>query len=329
MKKLLSVKNLEIEFLSKNKKVYAVRNISFDLHEKEIIAFAGESASGKSCMTLAIVNILGDQAVIKGQIIFENENLLKKTQKEMRKIRGKKISVIFQDPFSSLNPTMKIGHQILEAIDGDPSKLKVYDLLEDVGIQDVKHRYNQYPHEISGGMRQRVMIAIAIASRPRIIIADEPTTSLDTSYQTQIIELLKKINEKYMSSIIFISHDLLLAGNIASKINIMYAGKIIESARKEDILLRPRHPYTKLLIDAIPKIDESKKIRPIEGYVFSSFEKESICLFHERCPFRKKMCSLKYPDDVLLRNNQIVSCHLYKTPKNERRWIKESSFAKT
>ncbi len=332
MKTLLSVKNLEIEFSSKNKKIYAIRNINFDLYEKEIIAFVGESGSGKSSTAHAIIKLLDDQAkVTNGQIIFENEDLLKKSQKQLQKIRGKKISIIFQDPFSSLNPTMKIGKQILEAIDENPSKQKVYDLLNDVGIQDAMHRYNQYPHEISGGMRQRVMIAIAIACLPKIIIADEPTTSLDTSYQMQIIELLKKINEKYLSSIIFVSHDLFLVGAIASKINIMYAGKIIERGNKDDILLRAKHPYTKLLINAIPKIDENKKIQPIEGCVFSSFEKESICLFYERCPYRKKQCSLEYPDDVILDNDHSVSCHLYqnKTKKNEIKWTKNLSSVKS
>jgi oligopeptide transport system ATP-binding protein len=315
MEKLLSVKNLEIVFSFKNKKNYAVRNINFDLHEKEIIAFVGESGSGKSCAVQSIIKLLDNKATVNGQIILENEDILKKSTKQMQEIRGKKISIIFQDPFSSLNPTMKIGKQILEAIDENPSKQKVYDLLYDVGITDPEQRYNQYPHQISGGMRQRVMIGIAIASRPKIIIADEPTTSLDASYQMQILELLKKINEKYNSSIIFVSHDLFLVGEIASKINIMYAGKIIEKGSKEDILLRPKHPYTQLLINAIPKIDEDKKIQPIDGYVFSSFEKESLCLFYERCPFRKKQCSLKYPPEITLQNDQIVTCHLYQKKK--------------
>jgi len=316
MKKILSVKDLEIVFSSQNKKNYALRNINFDLFEKEIIAFVGESGCGKSTAVHAIIGLLDEQAKItNGQIFFEDEHLLKKNQKEMRKIRGKKISIIFQDPFSSLNPTMKIGKQILEAIDKNPSKQKVFDLLNDVGIQAPKYRYNQYPHEISGGMRQRVMIAIAIANKPKIIIADEPTTSLDLSYQMQILELLKKINEKYSSSIIFVSHDLFLVGNIASKINIMYSGKIIEKGFKNDILLRPKHPYTKLLIKAIPKIDETTVLQPIEGNILNTFEKQSICLFYQRCPFKKNKCSLTYPKDVILQNNQIVTCHLYKNKK--------------
>lgn len=328
MEKILSVKNLKIEFLSKNKTTYAVRDINFDLYEKEIIAFVGESGSGKSCTALAILQLL-ENAKVSGQIIFEDEDILQKSQKEMQKIRGKKISIIFQDPFSSLNPTMKIGKQIIEAIDIDPTKQKVFKLLSDVGIQDPELRYNQYPHEISGGMRQRVMIAIAIASHPKIIIADEPTTSLDNSYQMQILELLKKINEKYSSSIIFVSHDLFLVGDIASKINIMYAGKIIERGLKDDILQAPKHPYTQLLINAIAKIDENKIIEPIDGCVFSSFEKEKNCLFYERCPNRKNECLKKYPKDIKLLNNQIVTCLLYKEQKqNEKQCLKNLSHVK-
>lgn len=318
MKKILSVKDLEIEFTSQNKKIYAVRKINFDLYEKEIIAFVGESGSGKSCTVHAIMKLLDNQSTINGQILFEDEDILKKSAKEMQKIRGKKISIIFQDPFSSLNPTMKIGKQILEAIIENPSKEKVYALLKDVGIQDPEQRYYQFPHEISGGMRQRVMIAIAIANNPKIIIADEPTTSLDSSYQLQILELLKKINEKYLTSIIFVSHDLFLVRDIASRINIMYAGKIVEKGSNVDILSKPKHPYTKLLINAIPKIDNNRKIKPIEGCVFSSSKKESICLFYDRCPFKKKKCFLKYPEDIFFQNDRIVTCHLYqkKVAKN-------------
>jgi oligopeptide/dipeptide ABC transporter ATP-binding protein len=321
MDKILSVNDLEIDFHTNGKTIHAIRKINFDLHEKEIIAFVGESGSGKSCLMHAIIQLLDSSAKItNGKILFEEENLLQKSQKDMQKIRGKKISIIFQDPFSSLNPTMKIGKQILEAIDKNPSKEKVYELLNDVGIQDAHFRYNQYPHQISGGMRQRVMIAIAIASNPKIIIADEPTTSLDISYQMQIIELLKKINEKYMSSIIFISHDLSLVGNIVSKIYIMYAGKILEKGSKEKILYFPKHPYTKFLINAIPKIDEDKQINLIEDYAFNAFEKkESICLFYPRCPFRKKICSTKYPKDIILEKDQTVTCFLYKNNQKEKK----------
>ncbi|NGX35149.1 MAG: Oligopeptide transport ATP-binding protein OppD [Candidatus Anoxychlamydiales bacterium] len=262
MKKILEIKNLEVEFSTEKTIVKALKNVSFDLFENEIIGIIGESASGKSTLAHAIMSLLDNSAKItKGQIFFENENILNKKEKELQKIRGKKISIIFQDPFSSLNPTMKIGKQILEAIDINPSKQKVISLLKDVGIQDASLRFLQYPHQISGGMRQRVMIAIAIASKPKIIIADEPTTSLDTTYQSQIIDLLKDINKKYKSSIIFISHNLALVSNIASKLYIMCSGKIIERALVDDILNKPKQPYTKLLLNSLLKIDKNKKIK--------------------------------------------------------------------
>ena len=265
MKKILEIKNLSVEYFLENKNILALQNINIDLLENEIIGIIGESASGKSTLAHAIISLLDKSAkVTNGQIFFENENLLNKKEKELQKIRGKKISIIFQDPFSSLNPTMKIGKQILEAIDLNPSKEKVFSLLKDVGIQDEKLRYAQYPHQISGGMRQRVMIAIAIASNPKIIIADEPTTSLDTTYQLQIIDLLKNINKKYKSSIIFISHNLALVSNIASRLYIMYRGKIIEETFANDLLEKATHPYTKLLLNSLIKIDKNENTKKLK-----------------------------------------------------------------
>ncbi|HEU63921.1 MAG: Oligopeptide transport ATP-binding protein OppD [Candidatus Anoxychlamydiales bacterium] len=265
MKKILEIKNLSVEYFLENRNILALQNVNIDLFENEVIGIIGESASGKSTLGHAIISLLDKSAKItNGQILFENENLLNKKEKELQKIRGKKISIIFQDPFSSLNPTMKIGKQILEAIDINPSKEKVFALLKDVGIQDEKLRYSQYPHQISGGMRQRVMIAIAIACRPKIIIADEPTTSLDTTYQLQIIDLLKDINKKYKSSIIFISHNIALVSNIAKKLYIMNSGKIIEEAFAEDILEKAKHPFTKLLLNSLIKIDKNEKTKKLK-----------------------------------------------------------------
>lgn len=274
MKKILEIKNLNIKYFLENKNILALENINIDLFENEIIGIIGESASGKSTLGLAIISLLDKAAKItNGHILFENENLLNKKEKELQKIRGKKISIIFQDPFSSLNPTMKIGKQILEAIDINPSKEKVFTLLRDVGIQDEKLRYSQYPHQISGGMRQRVMIAIAIANRPKIIIADEPTTSLDTTYQLQIIDLLKKINKKYKSSIIFISHNIALVSNIAKKLYIMNSGKIIEEGFSNDILEKAKHPFTKLLLNSLIKIDKNENTKKIKKWIKSSAAK--------------------------------------------------------
>jgi oligopeptide transport system ATP-binding protein len=261
MRKILEIKNLEIEYTSKKNKILALKDINFDLFENEIISIIGESASGKSTLALAILSLLDKNAKItNGKILFENENILDRSEKELNAIRGKKISIIFQDPFSCLNPTMKIGKQILESISKNPSIQKAHYLLKDVGIQDANLRYNQYPHQISGGMRQRVMIAMAIASNPKIIIADEPTTSLDTTYQMQIIELLKELNKKYRSSIIFISHNIALVSNIATKLFIMKDGMIVERGGTQEILKRAMHPYTNLLLNSLVKMDKKEKI---------------------------------------------------------------------
>lgn len=271
MKKLLQIKNLSIEYFIENKIIHALKNVSLDLFENEIIGIIGESASGKSTLGLAIVSLLENAAKVKnGEILFKEENLLDKNEKELRKIRGREISIIFQDPFSSLNPTMKIGKQILEAIDINPSKEKVISLLKDVNIPDAEMRYSQYPHQLSGGMRQRVMIAIAIANSPKIIIADEPTTSLDTTYQFQIIELLKNINKKYKSSIIFISHNIALVSNIAKKLYIMNSGEIIEEVFADNILKNAKHPYTKLLLNALMNIDKNENKEKLKEWIKQS-----------------------------------------------------------
>ncbi|MBN2478652.1 MAG: ABC transporter ATP-binding protein [Parachlamydiales bacterium] len=260
MKKILEVKNLNVEFSSNKNKVQALKGVSFDLFENEIISLVGESGSGKSVTALSILNLLDINAQItSGEIFLYGEDILKKSEKEFRKIRGKIISIIFQDPFSSLNPTMKIGKQILEAIKKAPSKQKVIELLKDVKIQNPELRYNQYPHQISGGQRQRVMIAIAIASKPKIIIADEITTSLDTTVQNEILNLLLEINKKHKTSIIFISHDLSLVYNFAKKIYVMNLGKIVEKGICKNVIKSPKHPYTKMLIDSIFTIENDKQ----------------------------------------------------------------------
>jgi len=308
MNKILKVQDLEVKYFIDEKRIYAVRKISFDLFEKQVIAFVGESGSGKTSIAYAILRLLDQSAEVSGKIIFENENILEKPKKDLKKMRGKKISIIFQDPFSSLNPTMKIGKQILEAIDDNPSKQKVYDLLKDVGILDFKLRFDQYPHQISGGMRQRVMIAIAIASRPKIIIADEPTSSLDNLYQIHILDLLKKINRKYNTSIIFINHNLSLVENIADKIFIIYAGEILARGDKNQIIYKPKHPYTKLLMQSFLKFNETA---PIVEASFSPLKKEKLCLFYERCPYKTALCLKSYPPRFLLENDHSVLCHLF------------------
>lgn len=239
MGKLLEVKDLRISFNTYSGEVQAVRGVSFDLEEGETLAIVGESGSGKSVTTSAIMGLLPKpQAIIKsGQILFQGEDLLKKSEKEMQKIRGKEISMVFQDPLSSLNPTMKIGNQIMEGLikhqhmSRREAKEKAIELLDKVGIPYPEIRVNQYPHQFSGGMRQRVVIAIALACNPKILIADEPTTALDVTIQAQILDLMKEIQRETKTSIIFITHDLGVVANVADRVAVMYAGKIVEIGR--------------------------------------------------------------------------------------------------
>ncbi|MFJ7933307.1 ABC transporter ATP-binding protein [Sporosarcina sp. NPDC096371] len=267
MSKLLEVKNLKVSFNTFNGEVQAVRGVTFDINKGETLAIVGESGSGKSVATKAIMRLLpSPQSVIKeGQIIFEGNDLVEKSQKEMREIRGKDISMIFQDPMTSLNPTMKIGNQIMEGLiehqkmKSKDAKSKAIELLELVGISDAEERIHQYPHQFSGGMRQRVVIAIALACNPKLLIADEPTTALDVTIQAQILELMKDIQKKTESAIIFITHDLGVVANIADRVAVMYAGKIVEIGLTEEIFYNAKHPYTWGLLGSMPSLDESEE----------------------------------------------------------------------
>ncbi|AYV68566.1 MULTISPECIES: ABC transporter ATP-binding protein [Niallia] len=263
MSKLLEVKDLRVSFNTYNGEVQAVRGVSFDLNKGETLAIVGESGSGKSVTSNAIMRLLPEpQSVIKtGEILFEGEDLVKKSKKEMQKIRGKDISMVFQDPMSSLNPTMKIGNQIMEGLikhqnmNKSDAKKRALELLELVGIPQPEVRINQFPHQFSGGMRQRVVVAIALACNPKILIADEPTTALDVTIQAQILELMKDIQKKTDSAIIFITHDLGVVANVADRVAVMYAGKIVEIGTVDDIFYNPKHPYTWGLIGSMPTLD--------------------------------------------------------------------------
>lgn len=264
MSKLLEVKDLKVSFDTYNGEVQAVRGVSFDLNKGETLAIVGESGSGKSVTSMALMQLLAGQGYIKdGQILLEGEDLVKKSVKEMQKIRGKDISMVFQDPMSSLNPTMKIGNQIMEGLikhqnmSRENAKRRALELLNQVGIPQPEVRINQYPHQFSGGMRQRVVIAIALACNPKVLIADEPTTALDVTIQAQILELMKDIQKETDSAIIFITHDLGVVANIADKVAVMYAGKIVEMGTVDDIFYNPKHPYTWGLLGSMPTLDST------------------------------------------------------------------------
>ncbi|RDW22358.1 peptide ABC transporter ATP-binding protein [Oceanobacillus arenosus] len=267
MSKLLEVKDLKVSFNTYNGEVQAVRGVNFDLNKGETLAIVGESGSGKSVTSTTLMGLLPKpQGIIKsGQILFEGEDLVKKSVKEMQKIRGNDIAMVFQDPMSSLNPTMKVGNQIMEGLikhqnmNRADAKKKATELLELVGIPQPDVRMNQYPHQFSGGMRQRVVIAIALACNPKLLIADEPTTALDVTIQAQILELMKKIQKETNSALIFITHDLGVVANVADRVAVMYAGKVVEVGTVDDIFYNPKHPYTWGLLGSMPTLDSAEE----------------------------------------------------------------------
>lgn len=267
MKKILSVKNLSVSFNTYNAEVKAVRDISFDLHEQETLAIVGESGSGKSVTAQSVMRLIPmpPGKFVGGSITFNGEDIIEKSEKQMESIRGKEIGMIFQDPMTSLNPTMTIGKQIAEGLikHHNMSKQEAFnrglELLKLVGIPNPEKRITQYPHEFSGGMRQRAMIAIALACNPKILIADEPTTALDVTIQAQILELMKDIQKKVNSSIIFITHDLGVVANVADRVAVMYAGKIVEIGTVDEIFYNPKHPYTWGLLGSMPTLDSSEE----------------------------------------------------------------------
>lgn len=272
MENVLEVKDLRVSFRGYGGRVQAVRGVNFQLKRGETIAIVGESGSGKSVSVKSVMGILPKNAVIEeGSILCEGRELTGLCEKEYEEIRGRKIGLIFQDPLSSLNPLMKIGRQIAEVftvnqkISKEEAKKKALKLMEDVGIPDPALRYNQYPFQFSGGMRQRIVIAIALANDPDILICDEPTTALDVTVQARILQLIKKIKEERNISVIFITHDLGVVANIADRVYVMYAGKVVEEGTCEEVFLDPRHPYTWALLTSIPDMKSKKKLLSIPG----------------------------------------------------------------
>lgn len=265
MEKILEVKDLNISFDTYAGKVHAIRGVNFDLHKGETLAIVGESGSGKSVTTRAIMRLLANNANVEsGEILFKGENVNHKSEKEMQSIRGKDIAMIFQDPMTSLDPTMNIGNQVAESllkhrkISKKDAKMRALELLQLVGIPNAEKRLKNYPHQFSGGQRQRIVIAIALICYPEVLIADEPTTALDVTIQAQIIELMKDIQQKIQTSIIFITHDLGVVANVADRVAVMYGGRIIEIGTADDIFYNPQHPYTWGLLSSMPTLDTAE-----------------------------------------------------------------------
>ncbi len=272
MEKILEVKDLEVSFKTYAGDVQAVRGISFDLHEGEALSIVGESGSGKSVTVKAIMGLLAGNGYYKnGSILFEDKDVTKMEEADLHEIRGNKMAMIFQDPMTSLDPTMNIGKQIMEVIllhqdvSKEEARKKAINLIEMVGIDQAEARMKQYPHQFSGGMRQRIVIAIALACEPQILIADEPTTALDVTIQAQIIDLMKDLQKRLGVSLIFITHDLGVVANVADRVAVMYAGRIVEIGTNEEVFYNPQHPYTWGLLASMPELDSKEKLYAIPG----------------------------------------------------------------
>ncbi len=321
MEHILEINNLRTSFLTSSGEVQAVRGVTFHVNQGEILGIVGESGSGKSVTSMSILQLLGDTAVIRegSSILFENRELTKLKKKELRSIRGEKISMIFQDPMSSLNPLIPVGKQVEEMIsEHHPDKSRdelrsmVLELFDRVRIPEPEKRYRAYPHEFSGGMRQRVMIAMALANRPRLLIADEPTTALDVTIQDQILKQLRGLQKDSGTSIIFITHDLGVVAELCTRVAVMYGGLILEEADIDEIFENPRHPYTLGLLAAIPDIgqDKNKRLTPIEGTPPDMTDPPKGCPFAARCPYARNICAVKQPEYVQVKEGHRSMCWL-------------------
>ncbi|MCX6083478.1 MAG: ABC transporter ATP-binding protein [Caldiserica bacterium] len=315
---LVDVKDLQTYFFTDDGVVKAVDGMGFTIRRGEVVALVGESGCGKSVASLSIMRLIDKPGkIIGGELLFEGEDLLKKTEEEMRKIRGSEIAMIFQEPMTSLNPVYTIGNQISEAISlhqkihATEAKKRTIEMLHLVGIPEPERRFSQYPHEMSGGMRQRVMIAMALSCNPELLISDEATTALDVTIQAQILDLMRGLQKKLGMAILIITHNLAVVAEMADTINIAYAGKIVESASAKDIFKSPRHPYTYGLLQSIPKFTEKKTNEPlpaIEGMVPSPYHMPKGCYFNPRCPCATEKCREEEPEIVELTPGHLVRC---------------------
>ncbi len=313
---LLEVKNLKTYFFTKEGVVKAVDGNSFSLEKGEILGIVGESGAGKSITAFSILNLIDKPGkIIEGEIIFEGKDLTKLNEEAFEKIRGKEITMVFQDPETSLNPVITIGTQLMETMlyhnesisDKEAYRASI-EMLQQVGLPSAEKRMRSYPHELSGGMKQRVVIAIALLNKPKLLIADEPTTALDVTIQAQILYLMKKLSNDLGSSLIFITHDIAVVSQLCDKIAVMYAGKIVEYGSKDEIIFDPKHPYTKALISCLPTLDDhQKKLYQIPGIMPSLLHLPTGCYFKDRCELSDEECNI-YPEKQIL-GERVVFCH--------------------
>lgn len=317
--KLLEVNNLHVSFKTHGGEVHAVRGVAFDIKQGETLAIVGESGCGKSVTSLAVMGLLPkpNGKIIDGSIRFKGTEMTTLTPKKMRRIQGVNVSMIFQDPMTALNPTLTIGSQLTEGIihqkkvSRKEAHQKAIEMLHMVGLSNGEQRMKQYPYQFSGGMRQRIVIAMALICEPDLIIADEPTTALDVTIQAQILELFDHIQEETGVSMIMITHDLGVVAKTADRVAVMYAGKIVEMGSKRDIFYRAKHPYTQALLNAIVRVDiPADTLKPIEGAPPDLFAPPDGCAFCERCPFAMEVCQHVQPPTSMVDENHAVDCWL-------------------
>lgn len=318
MEPILQVKDLHVSFQVKGGEVKAVRGMNFEIGKGETVAIVGESGSGKSVTAQTIMRLIpSPPSIIKqGEVLFQGQDLLKKSIKQMEAIRGKDIGMIFQDPMTSLNPTIKVGKQITEVLikhqnmSAAEAQTQAIEMLKLVGIKNAEARFNQYPHEFSGGMRQRVMIAIALACRPALLIADEPTTALDVTIQAQIMDVMKDMQQRLGTSIILITHDLGVVAGMCDRVIVMYAGEVVETGTKWEIFKNPQHPYTKGLLRSMPRLDQKKgePLIPIIGTPPDLIKPPLGCPFAARCDQAMKICERIDPEATVFSDTHTARC---------------------
>lgn len=317
-KMLLEIKDLAIHYITVDGTVKAVQDMNLEIAEGETLGLVGETGAGKTTTALGIMQLVPNPPgkIISGEIIFEGENLIGKTPNELRKIRGKQISMIFQDPMTSLNPVMTVGDQIAEVVklhenvSNAEATEKAKQMLLKVGIP--AERSKEYPHQFSGGMRQRVVIAIALACNPKLLIADEPTTALDVTIQAQVLELMKSLKTEFNTSMIMITHDLGIVAEVCDKVAIMYAGNVIEYTDKVNLFTTPKHPYTIGLFNSIPDIESDvERLNPIKGLMPDPTDLPTGCPFHPRCDKAMPICSTRVPANTEVQTGHFVKCLLF------------------
>jgi len=315
---LLEVKNLATYFYTPEGVVKAVDGVSYDLEAGETLGLVGESGCGKSVSALSIMGLIPwpPGKVVNGEIIFQGEDLRKYDNQEMRKIRGKEIAMVFQEPMTCLNPVLTIGRQLTETmelhlkLDKHAATARAVELLQKVGIPDAERRLTQYPHQFSGGMRQRVMIAMALSCDPKLLIADEPTTALDVTIQAQILELMQTLCHEFNAALIVITHNLGVVARYADRVNVMYAGRVIERSSAREVYGNPRHAYTVGLLHSVPRLDEPRRVKlePIEGQPPDLSRLDDGCAFRVRCRYAVERCATEYPPLVSVGENHVAAC---------------------